>query len=1397
VIKVNGETVFTGSSPQPVELDIDVTGRLNSGSNEILMHIRDWTGAIPGHGVLDDLPAGADPRTRMFRRIPFPLASDYLCMGVLDDAYIAVVPDVSVTALWADTRMLQGQLMVRVELSNRTDQARPLRLTGLIRPESGAALASFSHPEFFLYPGVSQLSIPVTWIPAKKWSVGQPVFHEIDVEVLQGGVSVTRHSVRVGLREVRISGNRILLNNNAITLVVKEGFVPKASSTTEDAIEAIGEWMALGFNTLLMGGGVWPSVWLDAADELGMLVVASMPLPCDRYLVNRTAMEGFRLNSLEHAEGLLRRIVSHPAVFGVALTQGLLRCATEDELVYYSDLVDRLQQKVTSYGSSLLPVFLHEPNLVGRGSMDWVDGSGTTAIDWLQEGGTPLSALGGGVDPAVRAVVVTGMTAGPSEPWRYTVYRGMAALYDMVGNRSYAESVALVPMLSGLIRGKVCGWASRSDVEYGELPGVDRWLGDPQLVVGAALDSVLVAVGSMPPAFVHGEAGSMTLELTSQGTSNVTGSVSVSTPAGDLLSSRAVDLSPGKGLNLVVSVSLPAPPTGFISYPHQANVMLDGRLVQSFPVVSVAKAPVVRLEGRVGVFDPSGVLDGVFELGDADVVKLSSLVSDVREDLELVIIAPGALELLSGSKGQRVYTELEQILLSHVYNGGNLLVMEQTSVEGVLPFVLERRNARSLFGDTGSHVGSAVGRGVLASPYQGGVLADHLVRVPDWGSVYCAVRGEMGDVDRWCALLEVRRGHGKVVLFQLPIASRDGWGVVVHHLLARSIEYLRSPEVERPQIEVSDSAGAWWPGALDLTVARNPLSGACATAAVVGQGDQSRGEALAGLEQGGLQWVHVTEPHALSSLLGAEALWAPVRVLPVFPLQTKDHGDFADLYSRFEETGILALTSVSGWYAGGASVAAALQPGQWTVHHQPLEDPQCIPAGGQAQWAVDIPPGTPIELRLTLEAHPVVSEVIVGRVMSGQRSARFRLAAGVHEVRVGFPDSPEGVTLLGVEVDHEAPDYLAGTAARVCVREVSLVRAGFSSSTVAATLPALLVDVSKAGEGRRVLDGWSRQVSGRNPRHVGVISRWLGRQGVVVDSPLSVRIPASRMDVVGSKLVRNEGERVWLRDNGSLESLVEFPRTGPYRFLVSLMGTPVLGSYPVARIMVDDVEVGTIGATRLQETFFVDGQVESGIRTVSLRFEDDALLPPEDRDVAFSLLEVAALRANHAPWVAIETEYLATQVRLSAACLWDPDGDEVSVRLAVRRDACPDKADEWVDGDSSLFTVEPFQWHYAGVEARDARRAVTRRCRHFRFVPDAGGTGDDPGAGDTVSGDALIVGDVVDTDVSQEPTGRTGEGRGGCQPVDGTGTTGGGLALVLACAGLVVFRRRSGRFILP
>lgn len=236
-----------------------------------------------------------------------------------------------------------------VFLANAGDQARTVTLTGAITDaDTGAVVADGMTAQVAIPAGGGAQAVLSTDLPAGSfslWSMDDPSLYRLDLS-LDSPVNVddAAQSDRFGIREFRIEGTKMLLNNEILKLA-------GANRVSDDPISGNVEptWVvrrdldrmkASGMNaTRIMHYAQAPEL-LDYADEIGMLLIDEVPVwGTDRHLTNDI---GQIKNEFRE---MVERDFNHASIFAHSVANEI-ESNTPHGLVYlkamadYSHLID-------------------------------------------------------------------------------------------------------------------------------------------------------------------------------------------------------------------------------------------------------------------------------------------------------------------------------------------------------------------------------------------------------------------------------------------------------------------------------------------------------------------------------------------------------------------------------------------------------------------------------------------------------------------------------------------------------------------------------------------------------------------------------------------------------------------------------------------------------------------------------------------------------------------------------------------------------------------------------------------------------------------------------------------------------------------------------------------------
>jgi hypothetical protein len=183
---------------------------------------------------------------------------------------------------------------------------------------ASVGLAAERHLE--LAPGASEeATVRLGTTGAARWRPDDPVLHQAVVEASARGVVSDRSAVRYGLRRVRVEGDRLLLDGQPYRMrsALVQGFRADTlyAEGDRDAIrQEVAAAKAAGLNTLRLHIKAFDPRYLDACDELGMLLHCDLPV-AEPIAHDDLAGQGELADRCARAAAAqVRRDVNHPSV---------------------------------------------------------------------------------------------------------------------------------------------------------------------------------------------------------------------------------------------------------------------------------------------------------------------------------------------------------------------------------------------------------------------------------------------------------------------------------------------------------------------------------------------------------------------------------------------------------------------------------------------------------------------------------------------------------------------------------------------------------------------------------------------------------------------------------------------------------------------------------------------------------------------------------------------------------------------------------------------------------------------------------------------------------------------------------------------------------------------------
>ena len=134
-------------------------------------------------------------------------------------------------------------------------------------------------------PGGKKLSWTLNIPNAEYWSPDNPHLYHVDISITSGGKVSDRWTAQFGMREFTIRNKRFFLNGKPIYLKATffEGLYPVKLAypdSREMAMREIKLAKEAGFNMIRPWRKPPPPMWLDLADEMGVMTVGSLAVEC-------------------------------------------------------------------------------------------------------------------------------------------------------------------------------------------------------------------------------------------------------------------------------------------------------------------------------------------------------------------------------------------------------------------------------------------------------------------------------------------------------------------------------------------------------------------------------------------------------------------------------------------------------------------------------------------------------------------------------------------------------------------------------------------------------------------------------------------------------------------------------------------------------------------------------------------------------------------------------------------------------------------------------------------------------------------------------------------------------------------------------------------------------------
>ena len=206
--------------------------------------------------------------------------------GIWQSVKLVATGDVHVQDVFLKPNLADGNATFEVELDHTAVKGKSVDVEiEVVEAKNPSTKVASLRKQLDLRPGVSQHSWTVPIPNAKPWSPDAPFLYQANLRIVTAGQKSDEWSHRFGMREFNIRDGRFILNGKPIYLKATffEGLYPLGIAnpdSEEMARREIRLAKDAGFNMIRPWRRPPVPMWLDLADEMGVLVVGSPALEC-------------------------------------------------------------------------------------------------------------------------------------------------------------------------------------------------------------------------------------------------------------------------------------------------------------------------------------------------------------------------------------------------------------------------------------------------------------------------------------------------------------------------------------------------------------------------------------------------------------------------------------------------------------------------------------------------------------------------------------------------------------------------------------------------------------------------------------------------------------------------------------------------------------------------------------------------------------------------------------------------------------------------------------------------------------------------------------------------------------------------------------------------------------
>jgi beta-galactosidase len=284
--------------------------------------------------------------------------------GIWQSVWLESVPAIYIADALIDTSVREGTISASITIDGTDDMEYSVRISVCDTDDCVKILTS---DKFIMNMDTKEVSIKADWEMAHLWSPEDPFLYTAKIDLLHNEQVIDTYTVRFGFREFWIDGTNFMLNGVPIHLRGDSWhFQGIIQQTKEYAVNWYSMCREHGINIVRLHAEPYPTYYLDAADEEGMLIVDESAI----YGSAKTMAaddQRFISGCKKHMERLVKRDRNHPSVVIWSIENEMRWVDGRDE---YKRHIPELIDIVHQFGGDRPTIAEGDNRLVPEGYME-------------------------------------------------------------------------------------------------------------------------------------------------------------------------------------------------------------------------------------------------------------------------------------------------------------------------------------------------------------------------------------------------------------------------------------------------------------------------------------------------------------------------------------------------------------------------------------------------------------------------------------------------------------------------------------------------------------------------------------------------------------------------------------------------------------------------------------------------------------------------------------------------------------------------------------------------------------------------------------------------------------------------------------------------------------------